>query len=104
MMKIICDLKAKLLEQQIVLNAPVTLNDLMRFEYKYQLKLSPILKSYFLQFNGSGERNFANDGFSFFGLHEFKPLTDLLIIKIKAKIILVTLYFLTIWFGAGDMQ
>ncbi|EFF83031.1 SMI1/KNR4 family protein [Acinetobacter haemolyticus] len=71
-MTIIFELKNKLQKQNISLNKPATWQEVLAFEYKYQLRLSPILRNYFLEFNGTGEGNMADDYFSFFSLAQFR--------------------------------
>jgi hypothetical protein len=77
-MNIICELKNKLIKQNISLNTPATWQDVLAFEYKHQLKLSPVLSAYFLEFNGNGEGNMADDYFAFFSLAEFQPTYKIL--------------------------
>jgi hypothetical protein len=47
-MNIIFQLKNKLIKQDVNLNKPATWQEILAFEYKHQVKLSPILTAYFL--------------------------------------------------------
>ena len=44
----------------------------MAFEYKYQVKLSPILRTYFLEFNGIANRDMDDNYFTFLSLADFQ--------------------------------
>lgn len=73
-MKIIAELKQHYLQQGLQINKPATQLEIDNFEQIYQVRLPEILKAYFLIFNGTGEANFGDEGFSFFSLDEFKPV------------------------------
>ncbi|ENW05655.1 hypothetical protein F934_01011 [Acinetobacter beijerinckii ANC 3835] len=68
-MNIIHQLKNKLLQQNIKLNKPATWQQILAFEYKYQVKLSSILSAYFLDFNGIADGDMDENYFyiCFFG-------------------------------------
>lgn len=78
-MNIICELKNKLIKQNISLNTPATWQAILAFEYKHQLKLSPVLSAYFLEFNGTGESNCDDDVFAFFSLAEFQLVRKIML-------------------------
>ena len=51
-MNIIFQLINKLIQQGIKLNKPATWQQILAFEYKFQVKLSAILSTYSLELNG----------------------------------------------------
>lgn len=77
-MNIIHQLKNKLLQQNIKLNKPATWQHILAFEYKYRVKLSPILSAYFLEFNGIAAGDMDDNYFTFVSLAEFKSVETIL--------------------------
>ena len=77
-MNIIHQLKNKLLQQNIKLNKPATWQQILAFEYKYRVKLSPILSAYFLEFNGIAAGDMDDNYFTFVSLAEFKSVETIL--------------------------
>ncbi|ENW08328.1 hypothetical protein F933_00352 [Acinetobacter beijerinckii CIP 110307] len=77
-MNIIHQLKNKLLQQNIKLNKPATWQQILAFEYKYQVKLSPILSAYFLEFNGIADGDMDDNYFTFVSLAEFQSIETIL--------------------------
>lgn len=75
-MTLIQQLKHHLINQNLKINSPVTLLQVEQFERKYHIKFPEVLKEYFLIFNGTGEANFGDEGFSFFSLDEFRPVQN----------------------------
>ena len=74
---IIEKLKQHFINQNLRINQPTTLLEILKFEQKYEVKLPQIFKEYFILFNGTGEANFSDEGYSFFSLTEFRPTKDL---------------------------
>ncbi|MDR6540412.1 hypothetical protein ABIC56_000956 [Acinetobacter bereziniae] len=74
---VIQKLKQHFINQNLRINQPTTLLEIIKFEQKYEVKLPQIFKEYFILFNGTGEANFGDEGYSFFSLTEFKPTKDL---------------------------
>lgn len=77
-MNIIHQLKNKLLQQNIKLNKPATWQQILAFEYKYQVKLSSILSAYFLDFNGIADGDMDENYFTFVSLAEFQSVETIL--------------------------
>lgn len=77
-MNIIHQLKNKLLQQNIKLNKQATWQQILAFEYKYQVKLSPILSAYFLEFNGIAAGDMDDNYFTFVSLAEFQSVETIL--------------------------
>ncbi|ENU30509.1 hypothetical protein F991_01645 [Acinetobacter sp. CIP-A165] len=77
-MSIILELKNKLQKQKVILNKPATWQQVLAFEYKYQVKLSPILRAYFLEFNGIADRDLDDNYFTFLSLSEFRLVESIL--------------------------
>ncbi|ESK54221.1 SMI1/KNR4 family protein [Acinetobacter tjernbergiae] len=77
-MNIIFQLKNKLIKQGIQLNKPATWQQILAFEYKYQVKLSPILSAYFLEFNGIADGEMDDNYFTFVSLAEFQSVETIL--------------------------
>jgi len=73
-----CQLKEAPLAEGFKLCPPATETDILALEERYGIKLSPILREYFLTLNGTGEGNFGEEGFAFFSLQEFKPVSEAL--------------------------
>lgn len=78
---LILQLKQSFIDEGVRMNAPASQDEIDAFEKKYAVKLSMILRHYFLAFNGTGEANFGDNGFSFFSLDEFKLVRE----KIMSK-------------------
>ncbi|RLZ08929.1 SMI1/KNR4 family protein [Acinetobacter sp. 2JN-4] len=76
-MSIILELKNKLQKQKIGLNRPATWQEVLAFGYKYQVKLSPILRAYFLEFNGIANRDMDDNYFTFLSLAEFRSVESI---------------------------
>ncbi|MBP8006771.1 MAG: SMI1/KNR4 family protein [Acinetobacter sp.] len=76
-MSIILELKNKLQKQKVILNRPATWQEVLAFEYKYQVKLSPILRAYFLEFNGIADRDMDDNYFTFLSLAEFRSVESI---------------------------
>ncbi len=76
-MDIIFKIKNKLIKQDIKLNKPATWQQILAFEYKYQVKLSPILRAYFLEFNGIADREMDEKYFTFLSLAEFQSVESI---------------------------
>jgi len=76
-MNIIQSLKQHLINQNLQINQPTTLLAIQNFEQKYSVKLPQVFKEYFIFFNGTGDGNFGDEGFSFFSLDEFRPVQQL---------------------------
>jgi hypothetical protein len=74
---VIQKLKQHFINQNIRINQPTTLLETLKFEQKYGVRLPQIFKEYFIFFNGTGEANFGDEGYSFFSLAEFRPVKDL---------------------------
>lgn len=73
-MNIIFQLKNKLIQQGIKLNKPAIWQQILAFEYKYQVKLSVILSTYFLELNGIVDREMDDHYFTFLSLAEFQSV------------------------------
>ncbi|MGA6136864.1 SMI1/KNR4 family protein [Acinetobacter dispersus] len=71
-MDVINKIKSKLQKQNVSLNRPATWQEILAFEYKYQVKLSPILRTYFLEFNGIANRDMDDNYFTFLSLADFQ--------------------------------
>lgn len=67
-MNVINKIKLKLQKQNISLNKPATWQEILAFEYKHQVKLSPVLTAYFLEFNGIADRDMDDNHFTFVSL------------------------------------
>jgi len=78
---LILKLKQSFIDEGVRINAPASQEEVAAFEKKYAVKLPMILRHYFLAFNGTGEANFGDNGFSFFSLDEFKLVRE----KIMSK-------------------
>lgn len=76
-MDITFKIKNKLIKQDIKLNKPATWQQILAFEYKYQVKLSPILRAYFLEFNGIADREMDEKYFTFLSLAEFQSVESI---------------------------
>lgn len=86
-MNIIFQLKNKLIKQGIQLNKPATWQQILAFEYKHQVKLSPILTAYFLEFNGIADRDMDDNYFTFVSLAEFQSVESISSCYDKDKIL-----------------
>lgn len=71
-MDVINKIKSKLQKQNVSLNRLATWQEILAFEYKYQVKLSPILRAYFLEFNGIANRDMDDNYFTFLSLADFQ--------------------------------
>ncbi|MCH7394290.1 SMI1/KNR4 family protein [Acinetobacter dispersus] len=71
-MDVINKIKSKLQKQNVSLNRLATWQEILAFEYKYQVKLSPILRTYFLEFNGIANRDMDDNYFTFLSLADFQ--------------------------------
>lgn len=76
-MTLVQQLKKHCINQNLRVNEPATQLEIEQFEKNHDVKLTDILKEYFLTFNGTDEGNFCDKGFSFFALNEFKPVIDI---------------------------
>lgn len=76
-MNLINKIKRKLQKQNISLNKPATWQEILAFEYKHQVKLSPVLRAYFLEFNGIADRNMDDNYFTFVSLGEFQSVESI---------------------------
>lgn len=76
-MTLVQQLKKHCINQNLRVNEPATQLEIEQFEKNHDVKLTDTLKEYFLTFNGTGEGNFCDKGFSFFALNEFKPVIDI---------------------------
>ncbi|USA45607.1 SMI1/KNR4 family protein [Acinetobacter sp. C26M] len=76
-MNVINKIKSKLQKQNVRLNTPATWQDILAFEYKYQVKLSPILRTYFLEFNGIADRDMDDKYFTFLSLTDFQSFESI---------------------------
>lgn len=70
-------IKLKLQKQNISLNKPATWQEILAFEYKHQVKLSPVLTAYFLEFNGIADRDIDDNYFTFLSLTEFQSVESI---------------------------
>jgi len=86
-MNVINKIKLKLQKQNISLNKPATWQEILAFEYKHQVKLSPILTAYFLEFNGIVDREMDNNHFTFVSLDEFQSVETILSYGDKDKLL-----------------
>src|SRR5689334_5036547 len=75
-MSLVAKVREGLVAEGVAIGPPITQSEISSFEDKYKVKLSPVLREYFLSFNGTGEGNFGNSGLAFFSLAEFKPVAD----------------------------
>ena len=76
-MNVINKIKLKLQKQNISLNKPATWREILAFEYKHQVKLSPILTAYFLEFNGIADRDMDDNYFTFVSLDAFQSVESI---------------------------
>jgi hypothetical protein len=76
-MNVINKIKLKLQKQNISLNKPATWQEILAFEYKHQVKLSPILTAYFLEFNGIADRDMDDNYFTFVSLDAFQSVESI---------------------------
>ncbi|ENX37804.1 MULTISPECIES: SMI1/KNR4 family protein [Acinetobacter] len=76
-MDLINKIKRKLQKQNISLNKPATWQEILAFEYNHQVKLSPVLRAYFLEFNGIADRNMDDNYFTFVSLGEFQSVESI---------------------------
>ena len=76
-MNVINKIKLKLQKQNISLNKPATWREILAFEYKHQVKLSPILTAYFLEFNGIADRDTDDNYFTFVSLDAFQSVESI---------------------------